>query len=178
MTTQPADLSATYSLYSKTENKILKRRLQWPTADGTPPPGMSADLVLLKELVEPAPEPNHLTERLERSESIDLEAKTATVIFEIVDLLPEEVSANIRAATRDAMATKWNSLPAYIKGPYRSLFIAANELLDAGDDVSASELVRHAEPTTLIRAFPDKMAVFTQAQNDFLAAVDALNDAD
>ncbi len=56
------------------------------------------------------------------------------------------ISAQDRATQRTALKQQWDALPAYIRGPYRDKFEAANRLLDEGDDESAIALIEYTEP--------------------------------
>lgn len=50
-----------------------------------------------------------------------------------------------RAIKRSALFTQWESLPAWIKGPYRATFAAAVELLDDGQDEEAVALIQYED---------------------------------
>jgi len=49
-----------------------------------------------------------------------------------------------RADVRSALRAQWDALPAWIRGPYRPLFDAANALLDEGDDDAAKAMINEA----------------------------------
>lgn len=53
-----------------------------------------------------------------------------------------------RTAARAAMRAQWDSLPDWIRGPFHHQFIAANALLDAGQDGAAAALIQCAEAPT------------------------------
>lgn len=88
-----------------------------------------------------------------------------------------------RAAARTAMWQQWDGLPAWIRGPYRPLFDAANNLLDEGDDEAAAEMILAAEPTAAILADPTvypelgdvtKQQFFAAVQAQFAAGIAGL----
>ena len=54
-------------------------------------------------------------------------------------------AAELRSAARTNLRAAWDSLPAYIRGPFQDKFNAANALLDAGDDEAAKALIEYAE---------------------------------
>ena len=80
-----------------------------------------------------------------------------------------------RATTRTALRTQWDSLPAWINGPYRPLFDAANRLLDEGSDEAAFEMIDAVEPTAKIAADPEKSAIFAAVKAQLAAAIQSLN---
>jgi hypothetical protein len=55
-----------------------------------------------------------------------------------------QATAASRATSRAALRAVWDNLPAYIRGPYRPQFEAANRLLDDGHDEEASALIQYA----------------------------------
>lgn len=65
---------------------------------------------------------------------------------EWVEPSQQELDAQQRATERSALRQQWDALPAYIRGPYRDKFEAANRLLDEGDDESAIALIEYTEP--------------------------------
>lgn len=80
----------------------------------------------------------------------------------------------IRSATRTALRQQWDSLPAWINGPYRPLFDAANRLLDEGLDDAAFEMIDAVEPTAKIANDPEKSATFAAVKTQFAAAIQSL----
>jgi hypothetical protein len=50
-----------------------------------------------------------------------------------------------RAQGRSALYAAWQSLPAYIRGPFREKFEVANTLLDEGDDEAAIAMIEYSE---------------------------------
>ena len=56
-----------------------------------------------------------------------------------------------RSTKRSAMREEWDFLPAWIRGPYRPLFDAANQLLDEQDDEAALEMISSAEANASIK---------------------------
>jgi len=65
---------------------------------------------------------------------------------------PLKPAPDARAQSRAALRAQWDGLPAWIRGPYRPLFSAANELLDEGDDDAAGAMIAAAEPNAAILA--------------------------
>lgn len=65
---------------------------------------------------------------------------------------PLKPAPDARALARTALRSQWDGLPAWIRGPYRPLFSAANELLDEGDDDAAAAMIAAAEPNSAILA--------------------------
>lgn len=61
-----------------------------------------------------------------------------------------------REAIRTALWQQWDALPAWINGPYRPLFDAANRLLDENQDEAAFEMIDAAEPTSKMLADLDE----------------------
>jgi hypothetical protein len=60
-------------------------------------------------------------------------------------LLAQQTQRENRAAGRSALRAIWNTLPAYIRGPFREKFEIANRLLDEGDDEAALAMIEYAE---------------------------------
>jgi hypothetical protein len=85
------------------------------------------------------------------------------------------ISTELRAATRSALRQQWDGLPAWINGPYRPLFDAANRLLDEGADEAAFEMIDAVEPTTKITNDPEKEAIFAAVKAQFATAIQSLN---
>ena len=83
-------------------------------------------------------------------------------------------SAVTRSATRTALRAQWDSLPAWINGPYRPLFDAANLLLDEGADEAAFEMIDVVEPTAKIANDPEKSAIFAAVKTQFLSVIKSL----
>lgn len=77
-----------------------------------------------------------------------------------------------RAAGRAGLREKWEQLPAYIRGPYRDKFDAANRLLDEGDDEGAIALIEYAAPAAGFT--PQQAAVFSAVQMEMKAGIEAL----
>ncbi len=92
--------------------------------------------------------------------------------WQIVELDPAVVSANARSVGRGSLRASWDGLPAYIRGPYRDKFEAANRLLDEGDDEGAIALIQSAAPA------PDfdstQLALFIQVKAQMQAGIAAL----
>lgn len=79
-----------------------------------------------------------------------------------------------RAEAIGTLRQQWDSLPAWINGPYRPLFDAANRLLDEGSDEAAFEMIDAVEPTAKITNDPEKSAIFAVVKAQFLAAIESL----
>ena len=78
----------------------------------------------------------------------------------------------LRTTKRAAMREQWDGLPAWIRGPFQSLFAAANALLDAGDDEAASAMIRYAVPPSGYT--PEQARAFAQVKQQFASAFAAL----
>lgn len=77
-----------------------------------------------------------------------------------------------RAKTRSGLRAQWEGLPPWVRGPYQSLFTAAKDLLDAGEDDAAAEMTRLAPP--MPGYTPEQLATFLEDRGRFAAAVSAL----
>ncbi len=64
---------------------------------------------------------------------------------------------------REKIRQTWDELPAWITGPYRMQFDAANSLLDEGKNDQAVEMIRYEEPRS----------AFTEEQRQVFEAVKA-----
>lgn len=84
----------------------------------------------------------------------------------------EELVLAGRAEFRAQLRLQWESLPSWIKGPYRPLFDAANSLLDQGDDDSAKDMIYYAEPQ--LRYTEEQAAIFEQVKSSFVLAIQAV----
>lgn len=91
-------------------------------------------------------------------------------IIAAADLLAQAATA--RAAARATLRTDWSALPSWIRGPYRPLFDAANQLLDEGADEDAVAMIEYAEPMPAFSA--EQVATFEQVRATFAAAIAAL----
>lgn len=78
----------------------------------------------------------------------------------------------LRAASRVALRAAWDALPAFIRGPYRPEFEAANRLLDEGDDAGAIALIEYApaKPDFTI----EQVATFAAVKAQMKAGIEAL----
>jgi hypothetical protein len=77
-----------------------------------------------------------------------------------------------RAQARAAMRAQWDSLPAWIRGPFQHQFAAANVLLDAGQDDAAEALIEYAEVPTGYSI--EQTESFALIRTELLAAIAAL----
>jgi hypothetical protein len=57
----------------------------------------------------------------------------------------QQAVIDARAQGRSALYAAWQALPAYIRGPFREKFEAANMLLDEGDDEAAIAMIEYSE---------------------------------
>jgi hypothetical protein len=82
--------------------------------------------------------------------------------------------ANIqsRANGRAALRAAWDSLPAYIRGPFREKFEVANTLLDEGDDEAAIAMIEYAEAPTSYTA--EQVTVFAATKTAMKAGIENL----
>lgn len=85
-----------------------------------------------------------------------------------------QTAIDTRATTRTALRQQWDGLPAWINGPYRPLFDAANRLLDEGSDEAAFEMIDSVEPNTKITNDPEKSAIFATVKTQFLTVIESL----
>lgn len=84
----------------------------------------------------------------------------------------ENMGEKSRQKSRAALREKWDALPAFIRGPFRKEFEAANVLLDEGDDEAAGALVRYADHP---RGYSAAQAMaFSQVKNQLAEAIEAL----
>lgn len=92
--------------------------------------------------------------------------------WQVVDVPADELSARARSSSRAALRAQWEALPAYIRGPYRDKFEAANRLLDEGDDDAAVALIEYAAPAPDFDAA--QLATFAQVKASMKAGIEAL----
>lgn len=83
-----------------------------------------------------------------------------------------EALITARATTRAALRAKWDSLPAWIRGPFHDKFAAANTLLDAGDYDAASAIIRFAEIPTGYSL--EEVGIFVIHRDELLAGINYL----
>lgn len=90
---------------------------------------------------------------------------------------------SLRLSTRASLRVQWDALPAWINGPYRPLFDAANRLLDEGLDEAAFEMIDSVEPSTKIvgdlKIYPElggatRAQYFAAVKEQFLSVVKSL----
>lgn len=81
----------------------------------------------------------------------------------------EDLALATRSEFRAQLRAQWESLPSWIKGPYRPLFDSANALLDDNDDDSARDMIYYAEPQP--RYTEEQVVVFEQVKNSFVSAI-------
>lgn len=84
----------------------------------------------------------------------------------------ESTPAYQRQKARADLRAQWEALPAYIRGPYRDKFEAANRLLDEGDDAAAVALIEYAAPVPDFDAA--QLATFAQVKASMKAGIEAL----
>ncbi len=88
------------------------------------------------------------------------------------DLTEGELAAIARTSSRSSLRTIWDNLPAYIRGPYRPQFEAANRLLDEGDDVGAADLIQYATPCPSYDQW--QFDAFESVKSTLLAGIESL----
>lgn len=90
---------------------------------------------------------------------------------------------SLRLSTRASLRVQWDALPAWINGPYRPLFDAANRLLDEGLDEAAFEMIDSVEPNTKIvgdlKIYPElggttRAQYFAAVKEQFLSVIKSL----
>jgi hypothetical protein len=129
-------------------------------------------------------------ERLTKTHAVQIEQLTAAHFAEIqnycaahaveIEQLRKELTAPVehladnspRAIARVALREQWDSLPAWIRGPYQHQFAAANALLDAGQDDAAAALIQYADVPTAFDL--EQIEVFSRVRAEMLAALEAL----
>ena len=128
-------------------------------------------LVLLLEVDGDAPEFDEATHRLGAwgERVYDVEAGTATRTRALTPRDPREVK-------RAAMADNFRTLPAWLRGAFYPQFMAATQLLDAGDDEAAIALVADADPNEKTKGTSGRPAIFTQVKADYITAIQALSE--
>lgn len=113
-----------------------------------------------------------------RGEEIELAHGEVVYEQQLLDALAiattAQEKADVREATRTALREQWDALPAWINGPYRPLFDAANRLLDEGLDEAAFEMIDEVEPTVKITNDPEKSAIFASVKAQFLSVIESL----
>jgi hypothetical protein len=87
---------------------------------------------------------------------------------------PPAPDTSPRALARTALREKWDSLPAWIRGPYQHQFAAANALLDSGQDDAAIALIKYADVPTGFDL--EQVEVFSRIRAELLEAIEALPD--
>lgn len=135
---------------------------------------VTAPLALLDDVTASPPPFDPKTERLNRlPDRADLQNDQWIIgEMEVVNLTEGELSSLARTSSRSSLRTIWDNLPAYIRGPYRPQFEAANRLLDDGDDEGAAALIQYAT------ACPDydeeQVDAFNAAKSTLLAGIESL----
>ena len=82
--------------------------------------------------------------------------------------------ATARATSRAALRAVWDNLPAYIRGPYRPQFEAANRLLDDGHDEEAAALIQYA--SACLNYDQVQIDQFNAAKSILLDGIESLTD--
>ncbi len=143
------------------------------TVDGNPAT-VEPPLYLLTDVQREQPIYDEATQRLESlAPHADLNSlEWVTLSWQIVDLTAEELTAKQRATQRAALRAQWDSLPAYIKGPYRPEFEAANRLLDEGDDESAVAMIQYASAKPDFTQ--DQITVFNNVKQEMIDGISNL----
>lgn len=168
----PVDSESRWAEYSVEKGEVTIRNQAWKTSDGMERPGLDPDIVMLLHVEGTRPGYDHVTQRLEPGEVVDLEANTITRTWEAVDLERVALAANTRSAQRRAMREMWESLPYdYLVGPYEHLLNAAEKLVDRGREGAVLAMLDTIVPTEEILADPEKMQVFENVKGGFAQAL-------
>jgi hypothetical protein len=87
--------------------------------------------------------------------------------------LPQSViNAHQREAIKAQMQAEWESLPAWIRGPFADKRNAAVEMLKIGDDEAAIAIIQYAEPPHGYTA--EQLAIFEGVRNTLISEMSAL----
>lgn len=90
--TYPVDTENTrWSVYKVSTSEIVAKRKQWPTADGNTIPGQDSDYVWLLETQDAAPAYDPWTQKLEKTETVDMNANTVTYGYTVTALTQQEI---------------------------------------------------------------------------------------
>lgn len=96
------------TVYDTAQQKVLHRGRPWPTADGSPPKGLAANLAVLEEIKGESPVYDPLTHVIEESWEYDLNAGTATLVRTAVpfslDVVKASKCSDIDTRTRQLIA--------------------------------------------------------------------------
>jgi hypothetical protein len=168
MITYPVDTKKRYSVYSILTGGVVIPDTLWPRADGGQIIGSDPDLVLLLNIDEPPDYDSETHSLTITGWTADLVAQTYTCEYAV------EPKQLLRVTARAALRAVWDNLPAYIRGPYRPQFEAANRLLDDGHDEEAAALILYAS------ACPDydqdQIEAFNAAKSTLLDEIESLID--
>jgi hypothetical protein len=125
------------------------------------------------ELCDPEDMPFPLDETVLGEVNAGLLAQIATLKAKLAAAnQPPAPDTSARALARVALREQWDSLPAWIRGPYQHQFAAANALLDAGQDDAAAALIQYADVPTAFDL--EQIEVFSRVRDEMLAALEAL----
>ena len=91
----PVSEDSRWSIWSISSNAIVAKNKRWPRADGQAVTGADADLVYLLESKNGRPAYDQWTQKLEPTETVDVNANTVTYGWQIVDLDQSEQDALI-----------------------------------------------------------------------------------
>ena len=159
-----------YTTYD-TINQVATATGRKHPADGNEVPKLDEGLVILLEVDGPDPEYDSTTHQLggwgERV--YDIEAGTATRTRLVVPKDPRQIK-------RDAMAEKFRSQPAWIRGAFYPQFMAANQLLDVMDDEGAITLVEDTDPNEKTKGTSGRTDIFEQVKAEFIADIQSLSE--
>jgi hypothetical protein len=77
-----------------------------------------------------------------------------------------------RELGRTTLRASWDSLPAYIRGPFREKFEVANKLLDEGDDEAAIAMIEYTEAPTSFTT--EQLSVFNSTKTNMKLGIENL----
>lgn len=113
---------------------------------------------------DPAFDPD--TERLQKAADVI----TLTELTQSKEVVPLDA----RTAQRNGMANAWKALDSELRGLFHAQYVAANSLLDQGEDESALKLIEGMDAFDVIKNNSTKMATFNAVKSQFAAALQNL----
>jgi len=97
--TYPVDTENTkWAVYKISTSEIIRKNAAWPTADGSEIPGLDGDLAMLLETKATPPAYDSATQKLERSETINVAENSIVYGWNVVALTQEEIDARTPAS--------------------------------------------------------------------------------
>lgn len=102
-------MATKYTVYNTDTNSVEATGRPWPTADGSQPVGMDANLALLEEVTEARPTYDSTTHKLEKDAiAYDVQAGTATQGWSVVALTQAEIDERTPAHV-EINGIKWKT---------------------------------------------------------------------